>query len=460
MALKRLKLPTKAPIAKDDGIIDTPIEKLPSNTPLPTKFMPLHPAFNTKSDVYASAAHKAKNIEGPVYNVDLLAGTCKCIRGGPWQWHVKNEMWVRNIACSHKIRAMADIVDKAGRPPAMQAAYAKEVCSRYNMFEVVSAFHKELRRRSVDQAVFWGTMLANFRGVRGVIKYMLNIIYEETRDHVLAGWLAKIMIGPPNAEMDYGLMRTGIALFCASKKKWELPSHFDFLMEEMRGYEMLVNEFGRDVAKGGNIIDDKHKKKLIEALKTGLRDGDRMTTQYGLKGLQKLKTGDIDAHRAWIINELCSDKAIIAKVDKKHLGMLMDQISKRALNKLGIGYHELNNLVDFLLGEPFGAGLLQPPAFNAVLRAPAPSLRLGVAPTIPVYAHDNHTWAGKALLRRYPAEWQPGATQEHYDLRLCGAYMGVNWRHLAFNQFGTIECNWEDVRWPEWLHETVSNLWY
>jgi len=231
-------------------------------------------------------------------------------------------------------------------------------------------------------------------------------------------------------------------------KKWELPTHFDFLTAEMRGYEVLVKDYGRDVAKGGNIIADGQKSRLLLALKLGLGAKDTRGAQVGLKGLQKLKTGDIDAHRAWIINELCADKAIVKGVAQPHLSKLMDHIAKRALNKLGIGYHELNNLVDFLLGEPFAAGLLPTKAFNAVLTSPAPLLRLGVAPTIPVYAHDNHTWAGKALLRRFPTEWQPGAAQEHYDLRLCGAYMGVNWRHLAFNQFGKIDCNWGTLSGP------------
>lgn len=458
MALRKLNLPTRPPTSE---LLAESIERLPSNTPFPAKYPLVHPAFTTKSKVMASAAHKGKNLEGHSYEVDLVAGTCTCKYGLPWQWHVKNGKWVRNLACSHKIRAMADIVDKAGRPTDMQTAYAKEVAARYNVFEVVSAFHKELRCRSLEQAIFWGTMLANFRGVRGVIKYMLNIVYEETRDHILANWLLMIMINPPNTEHDYYLMCKGIELFCAAKKKWELPkTHFELLMAEMHGYEQLIQEYGRDVAKGGNIIPDTQKDALLTALIYGIKSKDMITTQRGLKGLQKLVTGDIDAHRAWIINRLMADPVIKKRVDQKELALLLDGISKRALNKLGIGYHELNNLVDFLLGEPYGAGLLPPATFKPLLARPAPLLRLGVAPAIPLYAHDNHTYAGKAAIRKYPAEFQPGAVQEHYDLRLCGAYMGVTWRHLAYKQFGTIECNWADVEWPKWLHEAVSNLWY
>jgi hypothetical protein len=452
MALRKLASPAK----RLPEVEQPDVEKLPSNTPLP-EYVPLHPAFITKSRVLIHAAHKGKALDGDYYVVDLRAGTCNCKNGQPWQWHVKNEEWVRSQCCSHKIRAMSDIVEKARRPPDMQAAYAKEVGSRYNMYEVVSAFHKELRRGAVDQAVFWGTMLANFRGSRGVIKYLVSILYEETRDHSLGDVLTSYyLFGKP--ETVYADMCRMIALFCKSKKKWELPSHFDFLMAEMRGYERLVAEFGRDVAKGGNIIADKHKSALMTALKTGIRLKDANLAQYGLKGLQKLVTGDIDTHRAWIINELVTFKS--SRTTHADCDKLLAYIQRRAENKLGIGYHELNNFVDFLLGEPFAAGNSDAGTLKATLALPAPLLRLGVAPNIPLYAHDNHTWAGKALLRRYPAEWQPGAVQEHFDLRLCGAYMGVVWRHLAVKQHGEITINWQDVEWPKWLHETVSNLWY
>ncbi|MET4190630.1 MULTISPECIES: hypothetical protein [unclassified Bradyrhizobium] len=452
MALRKLPLPRKA--APPPPVM--PEERLPSNTPQP-EYKPLHPGFVGKSKVLVSTAHKAKALDGDFYLVDLGAGTCTCKNGGPWQWHIKNEAWARSQCCSHKIRAMADILEKKGRPADMQAAYSKEVGSRYNMYEVVSAFHKELRIGNVERAVFWGTMLANFRGSRGIIKYLLNILYEETRDHTMGDFLLDLYLWDDRSH-DYANMCIGIKAFCQSKKKWQIPTHYDCLMAEMRGYAKLVAEFGRKVAEGGNIIADEHKPTLMSALKSGIANKDAALAQYGLKGLQKLKTGDIDSHRAWIINELMAMNSPRSK--SAECAKLMAYIQRRATNKLGIGYHELNNLVDFLLGEPYGAGNTPPATLKASLAFPTPVMRLGVAPAIPLYAHDNHTWAGKALLRRYPTEWQPGAVQEHFDLRLCGAYMGVVWRHLAVKQHGAIDVKWADVEWPKWLHETVSNLWY
>lgn len=422
----------------------------PDNVPLPD-YTPLHPAFTFKGEVYTSSAHRDKNLDGATYRVDLIAGTCNCKYGKPWQWHVNQQQWVRNFACSHKIRAMADIVENAGRPNDMMIAYSREVAARYNKYEVVSAFHKELRRRSVEHAMFWGVMLANFRQCGGVIRYMLNILYEETRDHDLGFWLLDALEAP--RARHYDLMLQGIVLFCASKKKWELPHRMKFLEAEMRGYSELVKKFGRDVAKAGDIIEVNHREALMERLKAGIASKNLIDVQYGLKGLQKSKTADISSLRATIINVLTRPE-----IEGRGIGAKwFEFLNRRNRLKLGIGYHELNAYVDWLCGEPYAAGLQSIPA---VLKRPQKPVRLGVAPTIPIYAHDNHTYTGKALIRKYPGEYQPGAAQDNYDLRLCGAYMGVVWRHLAHKQHGRIDCAWSDVKWPEWLHHTVSQLWY
>lgn len=175
-----------------------------------------------------------------------------------------------------------------------------------------------------------------------------------------------------------------------------------------------------------------------------------MQVQYGLKGLQKLICADIDSHRAFIINEIED----LCKIVPSNGADPFLNISKRVRAKLGIGYHELNAFIDLQCGEPYNAG------FEDRNLPEIPKLRLGVAPNIPLYAQDNHTWAGKALIKRYPNEWRPGAHQKHMDLRLCGAYMGVVWRHLAYQQHGRIDVEWHEVRWPKWLFETVENLWY
>lgn len=419
--------------------------------PLPDYVTP-HPKFVGKAKVLAVSAHVAKNIDGPSYDVDLRAGTCTCKYGAPFQWHYKHEKWEPNFACSHKIRMMADILEKAGRPTDMQIAYAKQVSMRYNKYEVVSAFHKELRRGNIEQAVFWGHVLAYSRRIEGVIKYLLNILFEETREYWLGEWLlAKYTeVGGDK----YAAMLEGIALFCKAPKKWDLPHRMEIFEAEMRAYNLLVQKYGRDVAKGGDIIALAQRDLLVARFKQSLKTGDKIGMQYGLKGLQKSKCHDIDAHRAWILNE-----TLPFIKDRVAAGRLSEYIQNRINAGLGLGYHELNAFVDLAMGEKYGAWEVPKWAKTQLAFGP-PKLRLGVVPNIPIYAQDNHTWAGKALIRKWPLEWQAGAKQEHYDLRLCGAYMGVAYRHLAIKQHGRIDCEWHEVDWPKWLHETVSNLWY
>lgn len=424
------------------------------------QFVPLHPRFTGKCEVLAVSAHMQKKIDGPAYEVDLDKGTCTCAKGGDRQWHHKHKRWEANQYCSHKLRAIADIIERDGRPADEQIAYAKALSTRYNAFEVVSAFHKELRRGDIERAVFWGTVLANFRGVKGVNRYLLNILYEETRDHTLGRHI--LDQGRKHEWDDYDNMCRNIALFCRSKKKWELPHRMQFLQAEMDGYRALIAKYSRDVAKGGNIIRNDDLRPLLAKLKLEMAKPkpDLASTQYALKGLQKLKVDDIDNHRASIINTL--DNAIAAGQGKRRVGhaTLFSLISDRAGNGFGIGYHELNAYIDFLCGEPYSPGNTSSADILAAYAAPAPKLRLGVVPNIPLYAQDNHTWAGKALIKRFPDEWVPGAQQTNMDLRLCGAYIGVVYRHLAMQQFGRIDCEWSQVGWPNHLASTVSNLWY
>jgi len=421
-----------------------------SKPPVPS-YEPLHPAFTGTARVLTVPAHIQKNVVGPSYEVDLGAGTCTCVYGQPFQWHGKQEKWVPNFACSHKIKMMADILEKAGRPTDMQVAYAKTVSGRYNKYEVVSAFHKELRRGSLEHAVFWGTMLANFRGIKGVIRYMLNILYEETRDHDLGNYLLEAYVNNGN---DYDTMRHCIAYFCKAKKKWELPHRMEVFENEMMGYEKLIEKYGREVAKGGNIIPATQKEHLLHELRKGFEKHDNAKVQFGLKGLQKMVVTEIDTHRAWIINEVYDTYKRVGK-DRDRLSGF---IQRRVDAGLGIGYHELNMFVDFICGEKVSVGIDH--KAKRILEGDPVLLRLGVAPNIPLYAQDNHTWAGKALIREFPKEFLPEAKQEHYDLRLCGAYMGVAYRHLAMAQHKRIDCEWDEVRWPKWMHATVTNLWY
>lgn len=441
-----------------------PFGELPEDYPF-GKFSPTHPSFARKANVDSGMGTSKRQ-----FLVDLEIGECNCQKGHAWAWDNKNEKWYANAYCSHKLKMIASVVDAAEEPKkrVLFNAYIKAVGTRYNQWEVVSAFHKELRRGDFPKAFFWGLILSTKRSYGGVIKYLNNIIYEETRDHKLAHYLLTLA----NLRMDvigYDEIAKAIRLFCLAKKKWEFPHRLQIFEAEMRGYAQLVKEYGPDVAKGGNIIGGAEKPILLDDMMRGLGSkGGRealqfarlVRLQHGLKGLQKLQYGDLDQHRYWLYEKLYDFCDAVIECTDGSAWDVIEVINQRVSQGLGIGYHELNALADAAAGEPCGAGNLAPRLTSTALRAPSPDYPLAIWPAIPLYAHDNHSWRGKSLLRRFPEELEPGASQENLDFRLCGAYYGVAWRMLAYSQFGSIDVPWGDVKWPKWLIATVKSLWY
>lgn len=437
-----------------------PFGELPDDYPR-HEFKPLHPAFKRKGYVESGEGQSKRK-----FYVDLEIGECDCgKRGYAWGWDHQKSKWYPASYCSHKLKMLSSIVDgaKSAEDAYPQGelfqAYVKAVGSRYNQWEVASAFHKELRRGDFRKAYFWGLMLGTKRGTAGIFKYLMNIVYEETRDHVMAEWL--VSMNASRDKQSFGNIAKAISWFCQSKKKWQLPHRLEIFEAEMRGYKQLVSEYGIDVAKGSNIIEANQKVLLLDDVKRGFSRHDLVRMQHGLKGLQKLKYDDFEQHRYWLYEQLY-DYAD-AMFDAEHgLWSIVSVINARISAGFGIGYHELNALADAIAGEPIEPGNTGPAARKRVLAAPAPdfSTVLGIWPAIPLYAQDNHTYRGKALIRKFPEELEPGAKQEHIDFRLCGAYYGVAWRMLAYNQHQSVDVGWHDVAWPKWLINTVKSLWY
>ena len=437
------------------------VPRFPEDYPF-DQFKPLDPAFIRKGEVLTGGRRSRRTY------VDLSIGECECGFGYAWRWDSKGEKWFAGGYCSHKLRMICSIIDNVSNPvehERMRRAYLKAVSTRYNRFEVVSAFHKELRRGDFEKAWFWGLMLANFRGTHGVFHYLLNIVYEETRDHELAAYLLKVRNDPRQRTIEK--LSQAISWFCASKKKWELPHRYDIFLAEMRGYEKLAKEFGPDVAKGGNIIaPEGAKEKFLKYMEEGLLKSDHVQFQRGLKGLQKLrytdkenpKPEDLNDHRYWLYERLY-DLADEHLPDSHGVWTVISVVNDRILSDHGIGYHELNAIADALMGEPTDSGLLSPTERKRAVARPPAKPPVGIWPKIPLYASDNHTYLGKALLRRYPDQLKPKAEQTDLDFRWCGAYFGVAYRMLAFRQHGSIS-EWHEVDWPKELYRIVNILWY
>mgnify|MGYP001127302723 CR=1 FL=1 len=457
----------------DDGRYEPFGDVYPDDYPF-FQFKPPHPVFDRRGEVIAGTRHRRK------FFVDMGIGECQCSDNpGGYAFAVNDRAakggWYERAYCVHKLRMMSLIVQRF-RDGAeetkfslkdIESAYLKSLGSRYNQFEVVSAFHKELRRGDFSAAWFWGLILTTKRGIRGVLNYMLNIIYEETRDHDLADYLLRARTSP--ALITFTTLSRCISWFCATPKKWELPLRLAIFTAEMKGYDALVKDYGKDVAKGGNIIAQPGaKESLLKHMQHGAKKNDFVQFQRGLKGLQKLKYFDgedrdgskLQEHRLWLYSELY-DLGESLHPDSHGMWRIVEFVNRRIAAGLGIGYHELNAIADALAGEPIDAGILAGLPHKLATARPQPQIPLFHWPQIPLYAQDNHTFAGKRLINRFPDQLKPGAAQTDLDFRWCGAYFGVAYRMLCHNQHGKVDgVEWREVEWPSPYYRIVNSLWY
>lgn len=403
--------------------------------------------------------------ENSIYTVNFDTGECDCQNGDPWRWD--NRRWVPASFCNHKMRALASLVNAKPKDAELREFYDTQLGKRYNAFVAVSAMHKELRRGEVEAALYWATVMIPHRGRHGVINYLRNIIFEETRDLPLARYVLKLSTKGKSVTMLE--MQRAVARFCVAPKKWELPWRYDIFMDEMKGYRKLAKQYGYEVAKGKDIITEGAHDFLYGEFLAGFANADRVQLQVGIKGWFKSKSPDHDDMKLQIFNTL-TDVLNGEHPNKfEHNEDYCHKLHSFLLARLRVcgtlGYHELNALADALSGEN-GDDPRASLTANAHKRHTAfPKVRrvkLGVMRRVPLYANDNHTWHGKSLMKAYGTQLEPGATQDKLDFRLCGAYMGVAWRTLAYKQHATIDCKWGDVSWkrPSWLWSHLDDMWY
>lgn len=402
---------------------------------------------------------------GLIYTVNFDTMECDCTHGQAWRWNDKK--WVPNGLCAHKLKALSSLIDSEKPNSELADFYEKSVGRRHNAFVAVSAMHKELRRGDVEAALYWATVMIPHRGMAGVINYMRNIVFEETRDLELYKYI--LTLSEKGKSVSRLEMNRGIARFAKAPKKWELPWRLDIFKDEQKGYEQLAKKYSYEVAKPQDIIPNSELNSLHKSLLIGFKMADRVKVQYGLKGLLKLKTDNYDKHRIAIFNYLVDilneDFPSAFKYDEEYTRRLHGLIMRRIRNHGAPVYHELNALCDALTGEAGAKPLctLTTPKHRLItLSKREYTLPLGDLRRIPLYANDNHTWPGKALMRQYgDTELQPGVRQQHIDFRYWGAYAGVAWRLLAYQQHATIDCKWESVAWkPSWIWQHCSRMNY
>lgn len=421
-----------------------------------------------KGEATVKLDHTVKGISQHV--VDLDRNICTCANGAALRidgYGIEKT----NVYCHHKLQAMGS---QTSKHPELFTQYIKALSSRYIVWEVVSAFHKELRRGDYPKAIYWGTLLSGFRRPKGVIKYMLNIIYEETRDHALHDELLRVYEDIANADAsgESSSIETVndifylIYLFCKSVKKWNLPERYDIFCSEMRGYQQLAKKFTYEVAKPSDIISSSNHTQLKQKLLDGFTEGDSIKVQYGLKGLFKSMSKAHEAHKfaiySYLIDDVYNTGISAFSHDSDVVYELINLLNKRVSIMGSIGYHELNCLCDALCGETASYKLYTEKQLleAKTIASSTAKYPYGDIRNIPLYAQDNHTYKGKALMKNYRYQLEPEANQTNLDFRYCGAYFGVAWRMQAAKQLDTITCKWSEVKWESWLYTHVNNMWY
>ena len=399
--------------------------------------------------------------------VDFDTGECECPHGAAWRWTGGTRgKWVPNAMCNHKLKALASLV-KHTDSDEVRDFYEIEVGRRQNPFEAISVLHKEVRRRDVKAALYWASVIVPHRGRHGVVLYLRNICFEETRDLSLARYLYKVSSkGKSVSRIE---MQRAVRRFCEAPKKWELPWRREIFLNEMRAYKQLGERFGYEVSSRRDILPAEFAKEAKASIIEGFAQADPVKVQYGLKGWYKTKSPDHDEMKIEIFNVLVDvlngEHKNKFDYDQDHALAVHSLLMQKLRTFGGMRYHELNVFCDALTGEPGGdprATLPRASHKRIVAHPRVYRMPLGVFKRVPLYAQDNHTYKGKALMKRHRAQLRPGATQSDIDFRMCGAYMGVAWRTLAMEQHGTIDCKWGDVSWsnPSWLWTHLDKMFY
>lgn len=411
-------------------------------------FKPVDPMFIGRGSVLRKSFDKT----GEVYEVDLLNGECTCQWGNAYVWLSKDQKWIPNKYCTHKMKAIASIVQKqADKGNDLTSSYIKALATRYNVYEVVSTFHKELRRGDRNRAWFFACILSAKRGMFGVIKYMSNVVYEETRDHDLAEYLFKLKMDKES--ITSANICKAVEWFCIAPKKWEMPHRWEIFFEEMQAYKQLVKEYGTGVASGKGAASPDHFSDMLIAIERGFKERDLRVFQYGVKGGLKTTAENPRAQQAYRLRmlEVLTD---LADVDRGYF--FGEKAAKDELR-----YHDINVVADLAWGEDEACGVTTKSLRKIILNRPTiREFPLGKYPNIPLYAQDNHTWYGKSLIRRFPRQIDPGQEQTDIDFRWCGAYHGLSWRYQAFAQFKSCDVLWEQVKMHKGINRITQQLFY
>lgn len=273
-----------------------------------------------------------------------------------------------------------------GRVQCIHLRFAEDIASRrLNVrYELLSAFHKELRRSDTRRAIQHGMILEKLYGSKLLENYLRKIVFEETRSLALARSLD-------------GSWQSGVRMFGMTRKKWESPPWT--LIDKIRAYIASVDQPYPSTDPDHLFTRTDYYEALAEFFRIKRLD----------KGTGKKRRIAAALHGAW-------------KFPKSYLAELV----VRSGPKLAF-YEWIASLWDLY-------GMAVPPMTTEEAPPIEPeNYFLTPAP----YAYDHHTRQGARLIRKFWREIRPGSPNPAgLDLRWSGGILATLWRERAVGQFG------------------------
>jgi hypothetical protein len=267
----------------------------------------------------------------------------------------------------------------------------------YDYYEMLSAFHKELRLGSVERAKFWAMKL----GYKNALRYLKSIALEETFNFLFLEELN-----------DIEDLFLAIRLFCGARKWWE-QSNSEYVMIYMQTWNRLKKDG------------------LLESEKV-----DSIDSPY----IKKIRQHMVDKDYAGFVEDLYIPKYPDKYVKNDIFKQLVAEVNPNFswyFERHMWGYqphYSYNNM--FHLSHPDADFELHLADDEEMIEC-----------DMPAYALDSHTRRGYKILSENWHNIRPNKPlPEGLDLRYSGVWYSIYWRLEAYKQYGRIDVPWEDVK--------------
>lgn len=331
------------------------------------------------------------------------------------------------------------------------------LAKQYDKYEVVSAFHKELRRGNEWKALYWGLVLTEGKSKWYPMKYMTQVSTEESHTPELKTFISKYMQKYKTlSDIEFA---SCIHAFCKAPQKWAVKISDDMWWYESVEWDKAQKDINACIRR--YEPDKELVKKWEEIVK-------KIGTTHFVKGLYW--NYEILA----LIEQFISEKSLPKLVymtqfmwhPKEYLPYMkiLAEKNSKVTEMLNVVDHDLvrNHMFLFDLEIIFiqlcGFGD-EVPSYNIKINEDEVKeivdkvysrILSGKELEIPLYALDIHTRRGKKLWYAHRNKLvKIGQPVKEIDLRYTGDWIGTLWRRYAYLQHGTILVPWESV----WMDE-------